>query len=102
MQNFFAVNPADKHEQQASQSNDSYERYLKANDQPSFYLIIELHNRTNGKKRLVRLKNEDKDRFVNIFNLVSCFRGYESTVAERYGDIDSGPDFIQKWVRNFI
>ena len=39
--------------------------------------------------------------FVDLFNLISCFRTYEAKIAERGGD-ESGPQYIPDWVRSYI
>ena len=39
--------------------------------------------------------------FVDIFNLVSCYRRYEASIEDRFGDKDSGPGFLVDWVRRY-
>ena len=43
-----------------------------------YHMMIELLNTTNGKKRLVSLKNRNEmELFIRLFNLISSYRKYE-------------------------
>ena len=60
-----------------------------------YYLVIELHNLKTGKIRLVSLKGKaEMELFVNLFNLISCFRTYEQKISPEGEKKDSGPDFF--------
>lgn len=66
-------------------------------------MVVELHNEESGKIRLVSLKSEEeKQAFINLFNLISCFRRYQATIIDEGGDKDSGPQFISDWVRSYF
>ena len=54
--------------------------------------MIELHNLETDKIRLVSLKSkEETEIFVNLFNLISCFRIYEAKITDDGIDIGNGP-----------
>ena len=66
--------------------------------------MIELHNLETKKMRLVSLKSyDDMEIFIDLFNLISCFRTYEAKIADHGGDKDSesGPQYIPDWVKSY-
>ena len=45
--------------------------------------------------RLVALSNQEEvGKFIDIFNVVACYRRYENMLEEKYGKNDTGPEFI--------
>ena len=84
--------------------NDQEPVYLKHLPRQTgpYYIVIELYNLETDKIRLVSLKSkEESEIFVNLFNLISCFRTYEAKITDEGGDIGSGPQFIPYWVRTY-
>ena len=59
-------------------------------------------NLSTGKLRLVALSNQmEVTHFIDIFNVVACYRRYEAMLEDKFGDKDHGPEFIASWVRNY-
>jgi hypothetical protein len=65
-----------------------------------YHMMIELLNTTNGKKRLVSLKNRNEmELFIRLFNLISSYRKYELLFND---GLLGGPDFIPRWVKTYM
>ena len=78
-----------------------YLKHLPRQNGP-YYIVIELYNFETEKIRLLSLKSkEEAEVFVNLFNLISCFRIYEQKITDEGGDIGNGPQFIPNWVRTY-